>query len=181
MDAEIEKQLRELLDRDAVLRVIQRMARGLDRVDNELVLSCYWPEAIDDHTHYLGGPEGFVAYADRITLSFVSCQHCIMTHNCDIDGNDAHCESYYTFFAEAAEGPHFMATGRYVDHFQKRNGEWRILKRFTVVNGSYDLTPSAVTAAMPSPYAPGERQVALDRSDLSYQRPVRVRTPKAQG
>ena len=178
MNSALEQQLRDLLDREAIREVLHRMARGLDRVDNDLVLSCYWPEAIDDHTHYVGPPEGFVAYADRMTLSFVSCQHGLMTHNCELDGDDAHCETYYTFIAAAAEPPHFMATGRYVDHFQKRGGEWRILKRFTVVDGTYDLTPSAVTASMPSPWAPGELQVARDRSDLSYQRPVQVRAPK---
>ena len=178
MASNLEKRLHDLLDRDDILQVIHRIARGLDRVDNDLVLSGYWPEAIDDHTHYVGGPRGFVAYADKMTLSFVSCQHGLMTHNCEIDGNDAHCETYYTFIATAAQPPHFMASGRYVDHFRKRGEEWRILRRFTVVDGTYDLLPSAMTAGMPSPYGPGENPVALDRSDVSYQRPVRTRAPK---
>lgn len=178
MDSDLEKRLHDLLDRDAILQVIHRIARGLDRVDNALVLSGYWPEAIDDHTHYVGGPEGFVAYADKMTLSFESCQHGLMTHNCEIDGDDAHCETYYTFIATAAQPPHFMASGRYVDHFQKRGGEWRILKRFTVVDGTFDLLPSSMTAGMPSPYAPGENPVTQDRNDVSYQRPLRTRAPK---
>lgn len=178
MDADLENRLCDLLDRDAILQVIHRLARGLDRVDNDLVLSCYWPEAIDDHTHYVGGPEGFVAYADAMTLSFISCQHGLMTHTCEIDGNDAHCETYYTFIATAEQPPHFMASGRYVDHFHKRGGEWRILSRFTVVDGQYDLLPSERNKHRPSAYAPGERPVSLDRSDLSYQRPVRTRAPR---
>ena len=80
--------------------------------------------------------------------------------------------------ATAAQPPHFMASGRYVDHFQKRGGEWRILRRFTVVDGQYDLLPSEQSKNRPPAYAPGERPVALDRSDLSYQRPVRTRAPK---
>lgn len=178
MDAELEKQLRDLLDREAIREVLHRLARGMDRVDDELVLSCYWPDAIDDHTHFVGTPQGLVQYVGQMTLSFVSCQHGLMTHNCDLAGDEAHCETYYTFTAEAAQPPHFMATGRYVDHFQRRGGEWRILKRFTVVDGTYDLTPSQVRASMVDPYAEGERQVTRDRSDLSYQRPVRVRVPK---
>lgn len=181
MDADFERQLRDLLDHEAIRAVLHRLARGMDRVDNDLVLSCYWPDAVDDHTHFVGSPEGLAGYVGGMTLSFVSCQHGLMTHNCEIDGDDAHCETYYTFTAEAAQPPHFMATGRYVDHFRKRGGEWRILKRFTVVDGTYDLTPSALRDAMPDPYAPGERQVTRNREDLSYQRPVRVRTPKGQG
>ncbi|MEO7248174.1 MAG: nuclear transport factor 2 family protein [Novosphingobium sp.] len=178
MDAELEKQLRDLLDRQAIWQVIQRMARGLDRVDNELVLSCYWPGAIDDHNHFIGPPEGFVAYADRMTLSFESCQHGLLTHNCDLAGEEAHCETYYLFTAEAAAPPHFMSTGRYLDHFEKRAGEWRIRNRVTIVDGTYDLTPSAATAGMAPAYAPGEKPVSRDRGDVSYQRPLRVRAAK---
>ena len=36
MDAELEKKLREMLDRDEIRRVMKRYARGLDRLDFEL-------------------------------------------------------------------------------------------------------------------------------------------------
>ena len=35
-DAELEKRIREQLDRDEIFRVMQRYARGLDRLDREL-------------------------------------------------------------------------------------------------------------------------------------------------
>jgi len=178
VDADLESRLCALLDRDAIHQVIQRMARGLDRVDNALVLSCYWPEAIDDHNHFVGSPSGFVAYADRMTLSFESCQHGLLTHNCDLVGDEAHCETYYVFTAEAATPPHFMATGRYLDHLQKRDGEWRILNRVTIVDGQYDMQPSAIGAGQPPAYAPGTKPVSRDKRDISYQRPLRVRAPK---
>ncbi len=177
MDANFEAQMRDLLDRQAIWAVIQRMARGLDRVDNDLVLSCYWPGAIDDHNHFVGTPEGFVQYADRMTLSFESCQHGLLTHNCDLAGAEAHCETYYIFTATAAAPPHFMSTGRYLDHFEKRGGEWRIRNRVTIVDGTFDLMPAAATAGMPPAYGPGEKPVSRDRSDVSYQRPLRVRQP----
>ena len=175
MDADLELALRDLLDRQAILRVLHRMARGLDRVDNDLVLSCYWPEAIDDHNHFIGPPAGFVAYADQTTLAFESCLHALGTHNCEISGADAHCETYYIYTAEAAQPPHFMSSGRYCDHLQKRDGEWRILNRVTIVDGSYDLMPSQLTAGMSPAYAPGKKPVSRDKGDVSYQRPLRVR------
>ena len=178
MDADLEARLRDMLDRDAIRQVVERMARGLDRVDNDLVLSCYWPEAIDDHSHFVGDPHGFVAYADRMTLSYESCQHGLLTHNCELSGDDAHAETYYLFTAIAANPPHFMSTGRYIDHFQKRGGEWRILNRVTIVEGMFDLAESHMTAVMPAAYAPGTKPVSRDRSDVSYQRPLRPRQPK---
>jgi len=178
MDAATEARLADLLDREAIRAVLARMARGLDRLDNDLVLSCYWPEAIDDHTHFVGTPQDFVRYADSTTLMFASCAHHLTTHNCEIVGAEAHCETYYTYTGHAAAPPHFMASGRYVDLFQKRDGEWRILARVTIVDGQYELMPAKFSEGMPSPYAPGENPVARDRSDVSYQRPVRPRAPK---
>ena len=39
MDAELERRLREELDRAEIHRVLLRYARGLDRLDNALALS----------------------------------------------------------------------------------------------------------------------------------------------
>ena len=172
MDAALEQKMRDLLDREAILQVLHRMARGLDRVDNDLVLSCYWPEAIDDHTHYVGGPEGFAQYAEKMTRAFVACQHGLMTHNCELAGEEAHCETYYTFTAHAAQPPHFMATGRYVDHFQKRDGEWRILYRRCTVEMSMDGSAAWVNG----PMCKGFLRSVWSKEDKSYQRPIEVGT-----
>ncbi len=179
VDASLETRLRDLLDRDAIRQVVHRNARALDRLDNQLALSCYWPEAIDDHNHFVGSPQGFVAYANQVTLSFASCQHGLLTHNCELAGDDAFSETYYIFTGVLADPPHFMSTGRYVDHFQRRAGEWRILNRVTIVDGQYELPKSSVGAGLPPAYGPGEKPVSLDSSDVSYQRPLRPRQPKA--
>ncbi|WP_158241462.1 nuclear transport factor 2 family protein [Novosphingobium sp. TH158] len=173
MDSALESRLRDLLDRDAIRQVVERNARSLDRCDVELGLSCYWPEAIDDHNHFIGGPQGFLAYAHGVSRAFESCQHTVGTHTCELAGDEAHCETYYIFTAHAAQAPHFMATGRYVDHFEKRGGEWRIRNRVCIVDGQYELLPSAMGQG--DAYPPGEKPVARDRSDVSYQRPLQVR------
>jgi hypothetical protein len=179
MDSTLENRLRDLLDRDAIWQVVQRNARSLDRCDVEMGLACYWPEAIDDHNHFIGTPQGFLAYAHAVSLSFESCQHNLATHTCELAGDEAFAETYYTFTAHAAAPPHFMATGRYVDHFQRRGGDWRILNRVCIVDGQYDLMPSALGAGQGEAYPPGEKPVARDRSDVSYQRPLQVRQPKS--
>jgi hypothetical protein len=178
MDAALEAKLRELVDRSEIWQVLQRYARGLDRMDNELARSCYWDDAIEDHNHFVGTPDAFIAYADKVTQSFVSCQHGLLNHSCEMDGDDAYCETYYLFSGELAVPPHFMSTGRYVDHFQRRNGEWRIANRVTIVEGQYAVEPSNMGAGLPPAYAPGEKPSTRDRSDVSYQRPLRPRQPK---
>ena len=122
MDAELERRIREQLDRDEILRVMQTYARGLDRLDNALARSCYWDDAIEDHGNYVGKPDAFIAWADSTTLAFQSTQHGILNHYCDLQGDDAYCETYYLFTSKAERAPHLMSTGRYVDHFQRNRG-----------------------------------------------------------
>ncbi len=53
IDADLEKKLRELLDRDEIRQVMMRYARGLDRLDFELTRSCYWDDATEDHGSFV--------------------------------------------------------------------------------------------------------------------------------
>ncbi|HMP57354.1 MAG TPA: nuclear transport factor 2 family protein, partial [Novosphingobium sp.] len=157
-DAELERRIREQLDRDEILRVLMRYARGLDRLDNELARSCYWDDAIEDHGSYVGRPDDFIAWADGTTLAFRSTQHGILNHSCDLQGNDAYCETYFLFTSVSERAPHLMSTGRYVDHFQKRQGasgpEWRIATRVCFVEAKYGLDDYVFPRLAPPAYTP---------------------------
>ncbi len=183
MDAELERRLREQLDRDEILRVMQRYARGLDRLDFALARSCYWDDAIEDHGSYVGKPDDFIHWADSTTLAFKSTQHGIFNHFCDLQGDDAFCETYYTFTSVAERAPHLMSTGRYVDHFQKREGpsgqEWRIANRVCIIESQYSLDDYVLSRLAPPSYCDDEPcQASRDRSDVSYHRPPVPRRPK---
>lgn len=175
--------IEELLDRHAIQQVLLRYARGLDRLDNALALSCYWDDAIEDHGHFVGTPAHFVPWADGTTLMFESTQHAILNHFCDLQGDEAFCETYYHFSGVTAQGPNFMSTGRYVDHFARRQGpngpEWRIANRVTIVEGTYDVPKSASAPSSTSAYTADEPcQAARDATDVSYHRPPVPRRPK---
>jgi hypothetical protein len=184
MNADLEAGLRELLDRQAIHQVMLRYARGLDRLDNELARSCYWDDAIEDHGQFVGTPDDFLKYADGTTLMFEAVQHGLLNHVCDLQGDEAFCETYYQFTGvTAGEGPNFVSTGRYIDHFQKRPGkagsEWRIANRVTIVESQMDVPKAAVLAQMPPAYTEEEPcQARRDRSDVSYHRPPVPRRPK---
>lgn len=72
--------LEELLDRQEIWQVLQRYGRGLDRLDVELARSCYFDDAVEDHGHYIGTPDGFIAWANEVTLSFKTTQHGLLNH-----------------------------------------------------------------------------------------------------
>ena len=93
-----------------------------------------------------------------------------------LDGDDAHVETYYLFVSTAAQPPHLASFGRYIDHFQKRGGEWRIANRICSIEGVFGLDDHPfATAHVATHYPPGEEPYRHDRLDVSYQRPVRPR------
>ena len=183
MDEDFERRIREQLDRDEIWRVMQRYARGLDRLDRELARSCYWDDAIEDHGSYVGRPDDFIEWANGTSLNFESTQHGILNHSCDLDGDDAWCETYFIFTSRAAVAPHLMSTGRYIDHFQRREGpdglEWRIANRVCIVEAQYELHDYVLSRMMPPAYTEDEPcQASRDRGDVSYHRPPVPRQPK---
>lgn len=174
--------LDELADRHAIHQVLLRYARGLDRLDNALARSCYWDDAIEDHGHFVGSPDDFIPWADGTTLMFEATQHAILNHVCDLQGDEAFCETYYHFSGvTAGEGPNFMSTGRYVDHLRKRGGEWRIANRVTVVEGTYDVPKAGLAPSPKTAYTADQPcQATRDRNDVSYHRPPVPRRPPAR-
>lgn len=175
LDPSLEQKLRELLDRQAIHDVVLRYCRGVDRLDRELILSAYHPDAIDDHGLFVGGPEAFADYFSAFHESQQSAtQHIITNHFCDLLGDVAHTETYWLFAAMNREGPALsLGGGRYVDRMEKRDGRWAIAQRKCLydwqgVPGDYDLTPEQLKAML------GAGPATRDRSDPSYERPLRV-------
>lgn len=118
-------------DRAAIWDCLQRYARGVDRFDPEIIKSAFHPDAIDDHGKFVGGPDEFVEWAiGQHTDAHLSHLHNLFNHTCDLDGDEAHTETYFMFAAMNREGPPLaLGGGRYLDRFQKRDGEWRIAYR----------------------------------------------------
>ena len=96
--------------------------------------------------------------------------HNLGNHSCEIDGDTAHCETYWTFASVNKGKPFYsFSTGRYIDRLEKRNGEWKIAARICVINGGdNDMDPEGQAGEML--FVPSTR----DRSDPSYMRPLQV-------
>lgn len=182
MDANLEAKLRELIDRQEIWSLLLRYARGLDRMDFEMIRACYWDDAIDDHHSFVGTPDAFIDWAFAYNRDVSAVQHHgLNNHYCEIDGDNAYSETYYTFLGANLTPPHLLSMGRYIDHFQRRDGVWKMANRVTVIEKNWNLNESALDALMTAgdtshgPLRPATR----DRNDLSYQRPVVPRQPKA--
>lgn len=181
MDAQLEAKLRELIDRQEIWSLLLRYGRGIDRFDREMIRSCYWDDAIDDHHSFVGAPDDFIAWAMGFHGTYNTVHHHgVGNHYVEIDGDDAHGETYYTFIGAMAEPPHMLSIGRYIDHFQRRDSVWKIANRVCVIEKQFTLADGddAGVAAAAQAYGP-LRPAGRDRNDLSYQRPVVPRRPAA--
>ena len=58
-DAGFERMVRETHDRQAIHALVCNVSRAIDRQDRELLLSCFHPDALDDHGMFVGGPADF--------------------------------------------------------------------------------------------------------------------------
>jgi hypothetical protein len=182
MDRNLEAKLQEIVDRHEIWTLLLRFARGLDRMDREMVRSCYWDDAVEDHYTFIGTPDGFIDWTFAYMESSNSVQHHgITNHFCEIDGDDAQSETYYSFIGVNLEPPHVLSVGRYVDHFQRREGIWKNANRVTMVekNFALDASPDDALLTHPQSTCGPLLPVARDRSDFSYTRPIVPRKPPA--
>lgn len=140
--------LRRLLDVSAIQEVMQRYCRSADRNDPELMKTIFWDEGTDNHGMYSGTAKGFFerAYANRDLLS--ARYHLIGTPRVEfVDASQAKVETYFhyagVFVGDRGE-TYGTCGGRYRDVFERRDGEWRVLRRVTI----YDWS-------LATPYQPG--------------------------
>ena len=135
MDASLQR----LLDEAAIKDLQIRYCRGIDRMDWDLVRSCYHPDATDDHGDYVGGIDGFIEYCKAGTPNFVSTTHFTGNQLVEVDGDTARAEHHAIAYHRVAAGPDgperdLITVGRYADRLERRNGEWRLIKRVVIVD-----------------------------------------------
>lgn len=153
--------LRLLADKQELTDLVYRACRAVDRADGDLLLSCYWLDAVDDHGSYKGGPAGLLEHLRKRVMdpTFGPVQHSITNLLIHVDGDIAYGEAYGEGRIPRKEGGADRSLARYVDRYERRNGEWRIIHRRVILE-------SARPGFDTSDFAQGSR----DRSDPSYER-----------
>ena len=166
--AAMAKKIQYLSDRQEIIDCINRYGRGLDRLDPDAIRSAFHAGGIDDHGAFVGAVEEFVPWAIECESAFELTHHGITSHNCEIDGDLAHTESYVFFSVVFPDRPIVgVGAGRYIDKLERRAGAWGITVRRFIMDwiieaGQADWLGSEWSAAPPR----------RDHGDLSYQRPL---------
>jgi SnoaL-like domain len=150
----------QLADLEAIREAARRYCRGVDRLDRDLMRSAYWPDGTDHHGGFGGNAWDFVDFVMASHTRWWSTMHNIFNHSVGLDpgGTSARGEVYNitTMFRDSRQGPVVDTWyGRYLDRYQAREGEWRILERVCVHEAT---TVQPITATMPldaSEFRPG--------------------------
>jgi hypothetical protein len=180
-------QVAYLKDRRDIFDTMKRYTRGADRHDKDLVRSAFWPDA----TISFDKPQKLDEYVEQeeaLLATYAAHQHHITGQTIDIDGTTAHVESYVIYLLVPRDhrkdvaGPakpgraltsakSTVGSGRYIERWEKRNGEWRILVRRYVED--LQLQGDTVDWCGPRPC-----KGTWDRNDPSYVRPLQPVAPE---
>jgi SnoaL-like domain len=166
----MDARMQELLDKQAIYEVVQRYCRGVDRLDADALRSCYHPDGIDHHYGFDGDREAFIEWAIPGLGALGGTMHSVANHFViELDGDRALAESYLIAYhwGDPPDDPsrNFTSGARYVDHFERRDGEWKIIERFSVREWSRtDVPPGNLRGTEEGPYKLSRR----DRTDPSY-------------
>ncbi len=128
--------LDDLLARQEIADVILRYARGIDRLDFDLVRSCYHPDAYDDHGAFAGTLDEFIEAARSFLPRWTATQHFMGNMLIEVDGDLARAETYAVASHRREDttgtGKDDVLGIRYVDRFERRAGAWKIAHRVVV-------------------------------------------------
>lgn len=162
--------LAELVEKQAILELVQGYSRAVDRRDFALLESLYTKDGIDDHTGLYCGPvAGFVDWL-RVALAGVDATtHHVHNVTIALAGERAEGEVYLTAYnrLRGVDGvlSDFVQGLRYLDHYRRDAGRWRFARR-TVVCDWAQQGPSAWDES--HPLIAGKRIGRGGPDDASY-------------
>ncbi|MGI9623082.1 MAG: nuclear transport factor 2 family protein [Acidimicrobiales bacterium] len=169
----IEPSSEELAAKDAIRDVVMRYCRGVDRLDVELLKTCYHSDSYDDHGHFKGNGHDFAEFiVESLPKRTHHSTHSVGNVLIELDVNNpdrATAESYSLAYLRrtADDGTEWLDffSGRYVDRFEKREGDWRIAHRVVVHDWSASASLDGTSFPLPmDTFIQGLR----GRSDLIY-------------
>ena len=156
--------LEELLAREEITDVIKRLARGTDRLDEQMMASCYHPDGFDDHNSFRGSGTEFAKWVCDVLPHFEATMHFVGPPAIRVEGDTAHVDTYCV--AHHVRTDNDMVLGlRYVDRFERRDGAWLIAKRVCAFDWTYTVPfDPAARLTFEADFTVGHR----DPSDITY-------------
>jgi hypothetical protein len=149
--ADIPTDLQRLADRVAIQDCVHRYARGIDRRDWDFLASAFHPDATIHQGDFSGTIEEMLVNVAIRHAAIEQSAHLLTNVLIEFDNtNGAVVETYYLAYLRNDALPAIVRTallgdgapesgkidmrslGRYIDRFERRDGQWRIAKRICI-------------------------------------------------
>lgn len=131
--------LQALIDRAAIRHCIERLARGEDRRNAELLRASWWPDASYDYGVQGGSFEQYLAWVVPGADAIKNTQHVLGQSFIELSDESAKVETHVISYHRVDMGAGDRDTcigGRYLDQMEKRSSEWRVAKRVMLYDWS---------------------------------------------
>lgn len=143
----------EVADRLAIQEVLAVHSRGVDRADEQVLKTAYWPDATVAYGAFNGNAHEFCAMLPGAIRGYARTQHVLGNICIEFREARALVETYVTAYHYRANeaGPDREMTylGRYLDTLERRDGVWKILHRQVVMDWNQNTDASAVLDGPP--------------------------------
>jgi hypothetical protein len=117
--------------------VLYDYCRAVDRGDAELLKSCYHPDGSDDHGFFSGRGSDFADYVLPILAQLDRSIHSLTNPHIVLDGDRALVETQWSVIHRLHRWGKLTDVwhqGRYLDEFERRDDQWKIRRRVTVLD-----------------------------------------------
>ena len=140
--------LEEMEARVAIEDCLKRFARAVDRQDWKLARELYHDGAWDDHGFFKGPPDAFLAHIARMHEVQQHSMHFNTNVLIEFSAKDKAFVETYVLVLQRFADRRVTASARYLDRFEKRNGDWRVAHR-TLVFGDMVSEPMREPLSFP--------------------------------
>jgi hypothetical protein len=129
--------MQAVIDKQAIGEAMLRYCHGVDRCDLAMLKSAFWEEGTADYGAFVGPNGTFCEVLVPTLQGMTSTMHNVSNTLITLSGNKAksvsNCVAYHQM--DTPDGAiEIVSGGRYLDDFEKRDGEWRILNRTFVLD-----------------------------------------------
>lgn len=163
MAFDLEAEVRDLAARRDITDAVQRYMRGLDRLDAPLQRSAFHDDALVDCGLMAGNADEFVTFAQDLLASMEATHHLlgqvrIELHDAGSASGECYFQAWHGTRDEVGNPRDLFISGRYIDEYACKNGEWRIAKRKLITDWVTDHTADhGFYAANPTTNRSGRR------------------------
>lgn len=159
--AELRTRLDVLESKQAIVELLARYSRAVDRGDLELLKSVFHSDAVDDQDRaFSGNAHQFAEFILPLLTRSYPHRHAITNTLIELDGERAFCESQIASAHRVSVDSNTVFDvenhGRYFDVMERRDGVWRIAYRRLLIErtvtrrvSDYDLEGAVLAPPWP--------------------------------